>query len=101
MFQIPYSELDEFSEVIAAGTAAALVPIKSITSVSHNKTQSYIEDDNPGPIVMKLLSTLKGVQSGKVKDQWGWLDRVAKPDNYFKRNDTRNGVHEESIDELP
>jgi hypothetical protein len=28
-FQIPYDEIKEFHEVLAAGTAAALLPIKS------------------------------------------------------------------------
>jgi branched-chain amino acid aminotransferase len=67
--------------VLAAGTAAALVPIKSITCESRNDVISYIKEDSdePGEACVKLLTTLKGVQLGKIEDQWGWLDRVQAP----------------------
>lgn len=35
--QIPYSELSPFSEVIAAGTAAGLAPIRTITMKSRDE----------------------------------------------------------------
>lgn len=80
------------------------MPIKSITDISHNKTQIYIKGDDAGPVCVKLLQTLKGVQLGKISDQWGWCDRVAKPENFVRRNHTQNGlngVHEKGVDELP
>jgi branched-chain amino acid aminotransferase len=78
------------------------VPIKSITSTLYNKTQTYIEGDDAGPVCIKLLSTLKGVQLGKVPDQWGWCDRVQEPANFLRRNESQNGrIHDESVDELP
>jgi branched-chain amino acid aminotransferase len=63
---------------MAAGTAAALVPIKSITRKSDNKTTSYIAEDSeePGPVVVKLLATLKGIQAGKIEDTFGWNSKV-------------------------
>ena len=80
--KIKYEELPSFSEVLAAGTAAALVPIKSITRNSTNDTFSYIAEDSeePGPICVKLLSTLKGIQAGKIKDTFGWNHKVEKVD---------------------
>lgn len=61
----------------AAGTAAALVPIKSITMRSRNDEFKYQDGgDEPGPAVVKLLAQLKGIQQGKVKDQFGWLAEV-------------------------
>lgn len=75
---IKYEELPEFVEVFAAGTAAALVPIRSISRYSDSKTTKYIEegDEEPGSICLKLLSTLKGIQQGKIKDTFGWCQQV-------------------------
>ncbi|KAK3677637.1 hypothetical protein LTR78_002487 [Recurvomyces mirabilis] len=74
---IKYEELSSFDEVIAAGTAAALVPIKSITMRSRNDTFKYNGgSEEAGPVVVKLLAQLKGIQAGKVKDEFGWCDRV-------------------------
>ncbi len=62
---------------MAAGTAAALVPIKSITMQSnHDKFEYQGGGDEPGPAFVKLLSTLKGIQLGKIKDDFSWLERV-------------------------
>ena len=32
--------------------------------------------DEPGPAVVKLLAQLKGIQTGKVKDPFGWCEPV-------------------------
>ena len=50
------------------------MPIRSITRPSTGETVSYIEDisQSPGPICEKLLRALKGIQSGKIKDTFGW-----------------------------
>ncbi|KAF2429895.1 branched-chain-amino-acid aminotransferase [Tothia fuscella] len=103
--KILYEELPYFTEVMAAGTAAALVPITSITMKSRNDTFTYLKDDNePGPICMKLLSTLKGIQQGKIKDTFGWLNRVEEPTGFWsksKSNGTSNGLLEEdNVDAL-
>jgi branched-chain amino acid aminotransferase len=83
-YQLPYTELPEFTEVFAAGTAAALVPIKSITRLSTNDKFLYQSHEGgatkPGPAFVKLLSTLKGIQLGKIEDKSGWLQKVAEPD---------------------
>jgi len=74
---VKYEELPEFSEIMAAGTAAALVPIKSITMRSRGDEFKYQGGgDEPGPAVQKLLEQLKGIQQGKIKDQFGWLQQV-------------------------
>jgi len=85
---IKYEELPSFAEVMAAGTAAALVPIKSITMNSKNDVIKYMDDaeQNPGPACTKLLSTLKGIQQGKIKDTFGWLDAVPEPKGYKSRS---------------
>ncbi|CZT42893.1 related to branched-chain amino acid aminotransferase [Rhynchosporium secalis] len=101
---IKYEELSSFSEVLAAGTAAALVPIKSITRNSRSETSSYIASDSeePGPICIKLLTTLKGIQNGKIQDTFGWNSKVEAVDvkNYSTGEQT-NGTNGESVDKLP
>ena len=80
MLQIPYDEIKEFDEVIAAGTAAALLPIKSITMKSKNdKINFTAADTEPGPVCAKLLETLRGIQQGKLEDKHGWLYKVERP----------------------
>jgi len=74
---IKYTELSTFTEVAAAGTAAALVPIKSITLRSANETFKYQGGgDEPGPVVIKLLKQLQGIQRGLVPDPFGWVQTV-------------------------
>jgi len=86
---------------MAAGTAAALVPIKSITRTSRNETSSYIAEDSeePGPICRKLLSTLKGVQLGKIKDTFGWNSKVEQVDiKNYAAGEVTNGVNGQNVD---
>ncbi|KAI6777882.1 putative branched-chain-amino-acid aminotransferase-like protein [Emericellopsis cladophorae] len=97
---IKYPELSRFSEVMAAGTAAALVPIRSITrrvvigqglpkdsprvSVEADgaETVTFLSDDQQeaGAICLKLLNQLKGIQLGKLGDPLGWRVVVSEKD---------------------
>jgi len=100
---ITYEELPTFTEVIAAGTAAALVPVKSITMRSRNDKFTYQNGaSEPGPACVKLLTTLKSIQQGKVKDEFGWLDLVKEPKPDLATPKT-NGVDlkEANVDKLP
>ncbi len=89
---------------MAAGTAAALVPIRSITRridswspsslASTVKTHArlevsagqekvtYIPDgqEDAGKLCIRLLGQLKDIQSGKVKDDFGWCVVVSEED---------------------
>lgn len=97
--QIPYEELTFFEEVLAAGTAAALVPIRSITLESKGDKIQYRDgSDEPGPVHQKLLSTLKGIQLGKIEDKFGWRLEVPKPAQWEPAQ--TNGEKETSVDEL-
>lgn len=96
--QIAYDEIKQFDEVLAAGTAAALVPIKSITMNSKNDKFTYpAASEQPGPVCVKLLTTLKGIQQGKIEDKQGWLFKVQKPEQWGK-NETSG---EQTVDQLP
>jgi len=105
--QIKYEELPEFDEILAAGTAAALVPIKSLTRESTGKTSQYIPEDSeePGPVFTKLITTLQGIQLGKIKDTFGWTVPVTEVDaaKYTPteiNGDKGNGI-QKTINELP
>jgi branched-chain amino acid aminotransferase len=101
---IKYEELPSFQEVLAAGTAAALVPIRSITRTSRNETFTYIpeSEEEPGPICMKLLTTLKAIQMGKIKDTFGWNLKVEEVDlSKYASSEQTNGVNGDSVDKLP
>lgn len=88
-----------FDEVLAAGTAAALVPIKSITMDSKGDKFTYpaAEKDVP-PVCAKLLSTLKGLQQGKIEDKQGWLFKVERPEQ-FGKTQANGGAH--TVGQLP
>lgn len=101
--QIKYEELSTFSEVMAAGTAAALVPIKSITMRSRNDEFKYQNaSDEPGPVCLKLLSTLQGIQRAKIPDTFGWLENVkqANKSQFEAAGEVTNGVNG-NVDKLP
>ncbi|EAW23584.1 branched-chain amino acid aminotransferase [Aspergillus fischeri NRRL 181] len=73
--RIGYDEIKEFKEVIAAGTAAALVPIRSITMRSRGDKFTFDcgeDGQSGGEVCIKLLQTLKGIQAGKIEDKFGW-----------------------------
>lgn len=91
---------------MAAGTAASLVPIRSIsrrkaaadptslaaTVKSHSRlsidqakgeeTITYIPDaqEDAGPLCLKLLSQLKAIQTGKAEDKFNWCFTVSAED---------------------
>jgi len=89
---------------MAAGTAAALVPIRSITrhasrgsayslpasAEAHarvafkddEQTITYIQENQgePGALCVKLLAQLKGIQLGKIQDEFGWRFEVSEAD---------------------
>ncbi|KAI6715454.1 hypothetical protein JHW43_002023 [Diplocarpon mali] len=101
---IKYEELPSFSEVIAAGTAAALVPIRSVTRNSRNQTTIYIasSSEEPGPVCVKLLTTLKGIQRGKIKDTFGWNSKVEKVGaQKYSVGETTTGANGGNVDKMP
>ena len=102
--RIPYEELPHFSEVMAAGTAASLVPVKSITMETRGDRFEYPVNEalDPGPVCANLLTTLKGIQMGKVKDQFGWNFVVTPPPKGFGDDGEVNGeVSNGAVDQLP
>ncbi|KAH8723183.1 aminotransferase [Phaeosphaeriaceae sp. PMI808] len=75
--RIHFSELRYFTEVFAVGTAAALVPIKSITRESTgDKFVFNGGSTETGPCASELTAALTDMQKGKSSDDFGWRVRV-------------------------
>ncbi|KAL6872938.1 branched-chain amino acid aminotransferase II [Trichoderma novae-zelandiae] len=113
---IKYAELPSFSEVFAAGTAAALVPIRSITRrgttglaaddakvtrTGDAETVTYIPDavEDAGPVCLKLLTALKSIQLGKVEDKFGWRVAVTEEDGKGVAEEG-HGFDAKTVDEM-
>jgi len=63
---------------MAVGTAAAVLPIKSITRKSTNEKFSY--GSEPGKCTTQIYAALKDIMVGKAEDPCGWLMQVQAED---------------------
>ncbi len=70
---VELEELPEFEEVGACGTAAVITPIRKIVDPGTDRTYSYGDGTNPGPVTTKLYEELVGIQYGDVEDTFGWI----------------------------
>lgn len=101
---VPYTELPAFCEVLGAGTAVGLVPIRSITRRGTRQrgrlppgprvvladddedaeTVLYMPDEQPpgggGPVFRKLRAHFTALQRGTVPDEFGWRFEVTAKD---------------------
>jgi branched-chain amino acid aminotransferase len=41
--------------------------------------------------VLEALTTLKGIQQGKIKDTFGWLEQVVGPQGYKQKTAANSG----------
>ncbi|MCE0493661.1 branched-chain amino acid transaminase [Vibrio salinus] len=60
-------------EVFMTGTAAEIVPVRSVDRIE-------VGAGKRGPVTKKLQETFFGLFSGQTEDKWGWLDYV-NPEN--------------------
>lgn len=61
---------------------------------SRNDTFNYLDSDEPGPVCLKLLDNLKGIQTGRYEDKFGWNVKVEQKsrETYAKSSDeNKNG----------
>ncbi|PYH62374.1 branched-chain amino acid aminotransferase [Aspergillus niger CBS 101883] len=94
---VPWDTLGEFTEVMAAGTAAAVVPIRSITRRSTGEKLEY----ESGPLCLELLTRLRKIQRGETGEEFaGWVEAVKAPETVYekyavgkKANGVANGAH--------
>jgi branched-chain amino acid aminotransferase len=73
---VPVTELPEFEEVGACGTAAVISPIAKIFDPVNNKVYEYGTNCIPGEITMKLFNKLVAIQYGDEPDPFGWISYV-------------------------
>ena len=63
----------ELKEAFASGTAAVISPM----GLLHYQDKEYtISNREVGPISQKLYDTITGIQTGKIADTHGWIQRV-------------------------
>jgi branched-chain amino acid aminotransferase len=70
---IEVSELEDFDEVGACGTAAVITPIGQIDDSDTGKSYFFAKDGEPGAVCSKLYHTLRGIQYGELPDPYGWV----------------------------
>ena len=71
---IPYTEIKEFAEVAACGTAVVVTPVWEIT---RGDDVIVISDkDAVGEHLQKLYETVQGIQYGVLEDVHGWCHEV-------------------------
>jgi branched-chain amino acid aminotransferase len=71
-----FSEIDQFVEVGACGTAAVITPIYSITRGDTEYT--FGSKDKAGETLTRLYEELQGIQYGEIEDRHGWMAAVKK-----------------------
>ena len=69
---IPITELAEFDEVGACGTAAVIMPVKKIVDRETGTIYEYCKDGKAGKISTQLYETLRGIQYGELEDKHQW-----------------------------
>jgi branched-chain amino acid aminotransferase len=74
--QVPFEELAEFSETAECGTAAVITPIKKIVDPVADKTFTYGDGKNPGPVCTELFTKYTAIQFGEAEDPFGWTEVV-------------------------
>ena len=68
------TEIENFDEVGAVGTAAVITPIKSI--FYRDKDYVFCDGDEAGPVITDLYNRFVKIQTGEDPDKFGWLDEI-------------------------
>lgn len=70
---VALSELRDFDEVGACGTAAVISPVGIIDDGDTGEHYDFAPNGEPGPVCTKLYNTLRGIQLGEIEDTHGWV----------------------------
>ncbi|KAK7427069.1 hypothetical protein QQZ08_006496 [Neonectria magnoliae] len=101
---IKYGELGDFTEVMAAGTAAALVPIRSITrrheGIENTVTYIKASQEEAGPVCARLLTTLQGIQLGKIEDPFNWRFVISEADKQVAGVSSGQNGDAQTVDQM-
>ncbi|HON09600.1 MAG TPA: branched-chain amino acid aminotransferase [Chitinispirillaceae bacterium] len=69
--QIPVTELPEFAEIGACGTAAVITPVYSITD--GDKVYTFGKQDEAGETLTRFYKQIQGIQYGELEDKHQWM----------------------------
>ena len=70
---IALSELSEFAEIGACGTAVVITPINKIV---HGENIYTFGNDTCAPTLQKLYDALTAIHKGEAEDKHGWMVEV-------------------------
>ena len=73
---VPESEISEFDEAGACGTAAVISPIGRIDDAESGKSYTISKDGKPGPVLTALYNKLRAIQYGDAEDKYGWVTQL-------------------------
>lgn len=71
---VAFSEIDNFTEVGACGTAVVITPVNRIHR--GDKVYTFASDAANG-ILVKLYKELTDIQYGRTEDKYGWMREIA------------------------
>ncbi len=72
--QIHVTELSDFAEIGACGTAAVITPVYSV--VHGSKTYTFGNENKAGDILTRFFKEIQGVQYGEIEDRHNWMMKV-------------------------
>ncbi len=81
--QISRETLYLCDEMFMTGTAAEIVPVRSVDKIS-------VGDGKRGPVTEKIQSAFFGLFSGETQDEWGWLESVDELTEIEEKNGALN-----------
>ncbi len=70
---VEYTELAEFEEAGACGTAAVISPIGEVYDPQDDRHYIFGDGTSAGPVSTKLYNLLRGIQLGDEPDTHGWV----------------------------
>lgn len=72
--QVPFTEIENFAEIAACGTAVVVTPVCEITR--GDKVIKVSDPNSCGPVLQKLFNAVQGIQYGELPDTHGWCVEV-------------------------
>ena len=67
------NEAGTLKEIFASGTAAVISPVGKL---AYREKTHLVNNGKVGPLAQKLYDQIMGIQYGKLKDPYGWVERV-------------------------
>ena len=74
--KIAVSDLNQFKEVGACGTAAVITPISSVYDKDNDKSYVFGSEERAGEILSKLYNKYQAIKFGDEEDKYNWLEEV-------------------------